>query len=151
MRKTTMKDTMKGERSYSELIEIPSYEERLRYLKLGGTVGFTTFGSHRYLNQALYKCPEWLNIRHEIIIRDNGCDLACVDYPIYSMPVIHHINPISIDDVLKKRFKVFDPENLICCSFKTHEFLHYGKHIEDYLREQCFIERKANDTCPWRN
>lgn len=134
-------------RSYSELIKIPSFQERFKYLNLDGFVGETTFGGHRYLNQTLYQTEQWKKTRREVIFRDNGCDLAHEDYPIQKSIYIHHINPITIDDILKERPCVFDLENLICTSFKTHNAIHYGS--EDLLPKR-LIEREKNDTCLWR-
>lgn len=135
-------------KSYSELIKIDSFEERFKYLSLVGIVGETTFGGHRYLNQILYQTDKWKkDTRREVILRDNGCDLAHEDYPIQGSIYIHHINPITIDDILEERPCVFDLENLISTSFRTHNGIHYG--TEDLLLKG-FVERKKNDTCPWR-
>lgn len=135
-------------RSYSELITIPDYAERFRYLSLKGTVGDATFGSHRYLNQLLYKMPEWKRIRRDVIIRDNACDLAHSDYLIMSQPAyVHHINPISIDDIVNRNPKVFDMDNLITTVFTTHQAIHYG---DINLLPSVPVERKPNDTCPWK-
>ena len=135
-------------RSYSELIKIPSFEERFRYLQLKGYVGDATFGSHRHLNQTLYRNPEWRSVRNKVILRDNGCDLAHPDFEIQGQAAyVHHINPITIEDILKKRSIVFDLDNLITVSFQTHQAIHYG--AEDLL-PKLPIERKPNDTCPWR-
>lgn len=134
-------------KSYSELIKIKTFEDRFNYVSLSGIVGETTFGGHRYLNQILYQTEKWKRTRREIIIRDNGCDLAHEDYPILGSVYIHHINPITIDDILKKRPCVFDLDNLICVSFRTHNAIHYGS--EDLLGKGP-IDRKKNDTCPWR-
>lgn len=134
-------------RSYSELIQLPSFKERFDYLCLNGTVSEQTFGGHRYLNQTLYHSPLWKSTRRHIIIRDNGCDLGDEDHPIYGMAIIHHINPITMEDIVRQRFCVFDPENLICVSFDTHNALHYG---DDHMLKEDYKERKKNDTCPWR-
>lgn len=134
-------------KSYSELITFNSFEDRFDYLKLPGTVGSPTFGSHRYINQRLYQSRRWKSARREVILRDDGCDLACSDYPIYEGVYIHHINPISLEDILKECACVFDPENLICVSFRTHNALHYSSKE---LITKSFIARKKNDTCPWR-
>lgn len=134
-------------RSYSELINLETFEERYMYLLLSGGVGNPTFSGHRYLNQKFYNDPEWKKIRREIIIRDEGCDLGHKDYPISSEILIHHLNPITIDDILYKRSCIFDSENLICVSFKTHNAIHYGN--KNYLRKEVVV-RKQNDTCPWR-
>lgn len=137
-------------KTYSELITIPTFEGRFEYLKLNGRVGETTFGSKRYLNQILYKTDEWLSIRDKIIIRDNGCDLGISDREIKRplKVLVHHINPITIEDVLIGDPKVFDPENLITIMHMTHEAVHYGN--EDLLIKDP-VERFKNDTCPWRH
>lgn len=132
---------------YSELILIPSFEERFEYLKLSGQVGFETFGGHRYLNQVLYRSSDWKDTRREVIIRDNGFDLAHEDYPIKGNIYVHHINPITIDDILDRKDCVFDPEYLISTSLNTHNALHYGN--EDTIKNR-YVERKRNDTCLWR-
>lgn len=133
---------------YSELIAIPKFEDRLEYLNLSGVVGIETFGFHRYLNQVLYHSGEWRSLRNKIITRDDGCDLAHEDYPLCSGNIlIHHINPITIEDVRNRRDCVFDPENLICCSYKIHRFVHYG--VTDPNME-VYKPRKENDTCPWK-
>lgn len=134
-------------KSYDELSKLPTFIERFNYLKLNGSVGIQTFGSERYLNQALYKCREWKSIRNKVIIRDNGCDIGCDDRPISDRILVHHINPITIDDVLNRRSCVFDEQNLICVSHSTHNAIHYSdarQLIEDYT------ERKPNDTSPWK-
>lgn len=134
-------------KTYSELILLPTFKERFDYLKLDGVVGRETFGFDRYANQALYKSPEWRKTRRDIILRDKGCDLAIPDRVIFGKILIHHINPISIDDILNRDPKVFDPENLICVQFETHNAIHYGDEGLLFLGLQ---ERKPNDTCPWR-
>lgn len=137
-----------GIKSYSELITLPTFEERFEYLRLNGTVGSETFGHDRYLNQTLYRSPEWKRFRHKIIIRDNGCDLACEGYEIYEKVLIHHINPITIKDILERNPMVFDPENVVCTILNTHNAIHYG---DDSLIIKTPIQRHKNDTCPWRN
>lgn len=134
-------------KTYSELITIPTYEERFEYLRCNSAVGKETFGFDRYLNQVLYNSMDWKRLRRKIIIRDNGCDLAFEGYTIYSKIIIHHINPISLDDIMKERSIVFDPENLVCVSFSTHNAIHYG---DASLLSTGPIERTPNDTCPWR-
>lgn len=133
-------------KTYGELILLKTFEERYQYLKLKGLVGFETFGGKRWMNQVLYSSGEWKKIRREIIIRDDGCDLGCRDCRIFGMVYVHHINPITIDDILERSRCVFDPDNLICVSFKTHNAIHYGN--EELQTKP--IERKPNDTCPWR-
>ena len=135
-------------RTYSELITIPTFEERFEYLQLKGSVGKDTFGYDRYLNQVLYRSPEWKRLRNQIIIRDGGCDLACDGYDIYDKVLIHHLNPITVEDVLARSRKVFDPDNLVCVSHSTHNAIHYGD--VDLLVTGPIIRTK-NDTCPWRH
>lgn len=135
-------------RTYSELITIPTFIERFNYLKLDGAVGIETFGYDRYLNQILYRTAEWKRFRNEIIIRDNGCDLGCDGYEIKGQRIlVHHINPITVEDVLNRTKKVFDPENAITTILNTHNAIHYG---DDDLLLVGPIDRKPNDTCPWR-
>ena len=135
-------------RTYSELITIPTFEERFEYLQLKGSVGKDTFGYDRYLNQVLYRSPEWKRLRNQIIIRDCGCDLACEGYDIHRKVLIHHLNPITVEDVLTRSRKVFDPDNLVCVSHNTHNAIHYGD--VDLLVTGPIIRTK-NDTCPWRH
>ena len=135
-------------KSYRELIKIPTFEERFEYLKIGAGVGESTFGSKRYLNQILYKTDEWLSVRDKIIVRDKGCDLGIPDREIIGGRIlVHHINPITIEDILNRDPKVFDPNNLTTISHMTHEAVHYGN--EDLLIKDP-IERRPNDTCLWR-
>ena len=134
-------------KSYLELIQFPTYRERYEYLKMSGGIGIVTFGSDRYLNQMFYHDPEWLAIRDRVIIRDNGMDLAIQGREIISVIYVHHINPITKDDVLTRDPKLFDLNNLICCSLKTHNAIHYGNKSSLVLDP---IERKPNDTCPWK-
>ena len=132
---------------YSELITLPTFIERFRYLKLDGSVGMDTFGHDRWLNQVLYRSPEWKRFRNGIIIRDNGCDLGCADRPIFGKILIHHINPLTIEDVLNRDPKIFDEENVISTILLTHNALHYG---DESILYQEPITRKPNDTCPWK-
>lgn len=140
-----MKSSIK---TYSQLILIPSFIERYRYLRLGGKAGDITFGNERYLNQILYKSPEWKRFRRDILIRDNGCDLGVDGYMINTVPIIHHINPITVKDITERNFCVFDPENVITVSRRTHNAIHYGD--EELLTIDNIIERRPNDTIPWR-
>ncbi len=132
---------------YSELITIPTFIERYRYLKIGGRVGADTFGHDRYLNQILYHSDEWLEFRDEIIVRDNGCDLACLGFELLDRILVHHINPISVEDVLRRDPKIFDPENVISTCLNTHNAIHYGDESKLVLLPN---ERTKYDTCPWR-
>ena len=135
-------------RSYEELITLPTFEERLRYLLLHGTVAEDKFGYTRQLNQILYKSNEWKRLRNQIILRDKGCDLGIDGFEIPSRALIHHINPISLDDVMHRRPNVFDPNNLITTVLSTHEIIHYGS--ESDISNFFYQERSANDTSPWR-
>ena len=134
-------------RTYSEVIKLPTFAERLDLLSLSAKVGAETFGEDRYLNQLLYHDPEWRRIRKFVISRDGGCDLACPDLPIMDRVYIHHINPITSKDILDRSRNVFDMENLICVSFDTHQLIHYGVQ-SDKLKTP--VVRTENDTCPWR-
>lgn len=137
-------------KTYLELIEIPEFLDRFLYLKLDGYVGDQTFGGRRYLNQILYQSQEWKDLKQRIIIRDNGCDLSHPDWPINGRAIyVHHLNPITIEDILERRPCVFDPNNLVCCSFDTHQAIHYGN--KDSMKKNEVVVRKPNDTCPWRN
>lgn len=144
-RNMTMK--MTTYKTYSELIKFSSFEDRFNYLCLIGIIGEMTFGGHRHLNQVLYQSEQWKRTRREVILRDDGCDLAHEDYPIGGSVYIHHINPISIEDILEERPCVFDLENLVCVSFKTHNAIHYGS---EELLSKGLVIRTKNDTCPWR-
>lgn len=135
-------------RTYSELIKLPTFEERYNYLKLGGNVGEETFGFDRYLNQIFYKDPEWLNIRDKVIIRDNGCDLGISGREINKRVLVHHMNPITKDDILSRSKYLLDPEYLICTTKNTHDAIHYG---DESILIKNPIERIKNDTCPWRH
>lgn len=136
-------------RTYSELITIPTFEERFRYLKLGGRVGEETFGFDRYLNQIFYTSNEWRDIRNHVIVRDYGCDLAMLDreIPQGTKILVHHMNPITVDDILKRSEYLLDPEFLISTIKNTHDAIHYG---DESLLMLAPIERRPNDTCPWR-
>lgn len=134
-------------RTYSELITIPDYYDRFEYLKLGGRVGAETFGYDRWLNQIFYTSKEWLNFRWKIIERDNACDLAFEGYDIYKGLVVHHISPITKEDIINRTPKLFDPENLVCVASLTHKAIHYG---DRKLLPKPLIIRTKNDTCPWK-
>lgn len=135
-------------KSYREMILLPTFLERFEYLRLKGSVGEATFGSRRYLNQALYRIPEWKSVRNKVIIRDNSCDLAHPDYEVLKPPVyVHHINPITIEDILNRDPKVLDMNNLVTTTFNTHQAIHYG--LDDSFKRS-LTERTPNDTCPWK-
>ena len=135
-------------KSYSELLTLKTFNERYRYLRLGGTVGSDTFGFDRYLNQMFYRSLDWKRIRDEVIIRDNGCDLGIVGYEIYGKIIIHHMNPISMQDIKAGSDVLLDPEYLITTTQNTHNAIHYG---DISLLSQEPIRRSKNDTCPWRH
>ena len=136
-----------GIRTYSELITLPTFEERYRYLKLTGRVGEDTFGFDRYLNQIFYQSDEWKSIRDYVIVRDGGCDLGIPDREIYGRILVHHMNPIRQEDILRRSKFLLDPEYLICTIKNTHDAIHYG---DESLLILAPIERMKNDTCPWR-
>lgn len=135
-------------RTYSELITLPTFIERFEYLKLSGRVGEETFGGKRYLNQILYGTDRWIRLRNNIIVRDNGCDLGIRDREIMIRITVHHIDPITVDDVVYGNPKVWDPENLITSSDITHKAIHYGS--SNILIKEPTI-RKEYDTCPWKH
>jgi len=136
-------------RTYSELIRYATFDERFNYLKLHGHVAGETFGADRYLNQKFYHSKEWKELRQKIILRDNGCDLGFPGYEIHGNIYVHHINPLTIDDLSVLFTMACDPENLICVSYETHNAIHYG--TEEYLKAKNIADRTPNDTCPWRN
>lgn len=139
---------MKTIKTYSELIELPTFEERYNYLKLNGRVGEETFGFDRYINQRFYqKDEEWLRVRDYVIFRDNGCDLGIEGRDIHGKIIVHHMNPITKEDIIKRTKYLLDPEYLICTVKNTHDAIHYG---DENLLIKDPIKRTKNDTCPWR-
>lgn len=134
-------------RTYSELITLPTFEERFEYLQLNGAVGEETFGFDRYLNQVFYRSRRWKLIRDSIIIRDNGCDLGVEGYDIYGKIIIHHMNPLSIRDIEHESDYLLNPEFLISTTLNTHNAIHYG---DKNLLITAPVERRKNDTCPWK-
>ena len=134
-------------RSYSELMQFDTFKERFEYLKLNGLVGRETFGSSRWVNQRFYTSIPWREFRRQIIIRDQGCDLAIPGFDIHSRGIIHHINPIEYDDIVYSTDCLMDPENSILVSFDTHQAIHYG---DISIAPQEPIIRSPNDTCPWK-
>lgn len=140
--------TTKIIRTYSELKELKTFEERFKYLKLRGVVGAETFGFDRYFNQKFYTTTEWKHLRNHIIVRDFGCDLGCEDHEIFGQRiVIHHMNPIDLEDIEKKSDFLLNPEFLITTIHSTHNAIHYG---DESLIITAPIERRRNDTCPWK-
>lgn len=134
-------------KSYRELLSFSTFKERYEYLRLNGIVAQETFGYERCLNQTLYRSKEWKSFRQQIIIRDYGCDLALDGYTIYGKILIHHLNPITVKDVTDRSSAVFDPDNVVCVSFDTHNAIHYG---DASLLITLPPERTKNDTCPWK-
>lgn len=136
-------------KTYSELITFSTFEERYKYLRLGGKVGEDTFGFDRYLNQSFYKSDEWLSVRNKVITRDLGCDLGCVDREIPEGVTIfiHHMNPITKNDILDRTELLLNPEYLITTIKRTHDAIHYG---DDNLIFTGLVERSKNDTCLWK-
>ncbi len=146
----TMKNqTRTNIRTYSELMQLSTFKERYEYLRLGGRVGEETFGFDRYLNQLFYKSPEWLAVRNKVIVRDNGCDLGIPGREIRGSKIlIHHMNPITVQDIVERSDFLLNPEYLICTVKNTHDAIHYG---DSELLYEDPIERSENDTCPWRH
>ena len=134
-------------RTYSELTAIPTFEGRYNYLKLSCKVGEETFGFDRYLNQSFYKSQEWISLRNQIIVRDNGCDLGIEGREIHGRILIHHMNPITKEDILRRSKFLLDPEYLISTTKTTHDAIHYS---DEKLIMKAPIERTRNDTCPWK-
>lgn len=134
-------------KTYTELMLLPTFEDRFRYLFIGGGVADETFGWQRYLNQQFYSSKEWRKFRREIILRDSCCDLGCKDRLIRYRPIIHHINPITPEDLVYRRECLMDPENVITTYKQTHDAIHYGSI--DYAKP-IFTDRRPNDTSPWR-
>ena len=134
-------------RTYSELIQLSTFEERFNYLKLHGDVGRETFGFDRYLNQRFYKSKEWNQVRDRVIVRDFGCDLACEDIPISGQIIVHHMNPFTVEELERNPSILLDPEFLICVSLDTHNAIHYGD--SSILKKNVIVERKPNDTKLW--
>ena len=135
-------------RSYEALIRIPTFLERFEYLKLDGKVGESTFGYERYLNQVFYSSPEWRRFRNEVIIRDMGLDLGIEGHDIFDRIEIHHINPITIEDIEKNSPLLMDMDNVICTSSRTHKAIHYG---DSSLLPKDPVIRRPNDMCPWKD
>lgn len=134
-------------KTYSELSRLKTFEERYQYLRLNGSVGRDTFGFDRYLNQVFYRSQKWKSIRNRVIIRDNGCDLGIKGREINGRILIHHMNPISLDDIVNESDLLLDPEYLICTVHSTHNAIHYG---DENLLILDPIVRSKNDTCPWK-
>lgn len=134
-------------RTYQELMSFPTFLERYRYLRIGGRVGDTTFGFDRWLNQQLYRSPEWKRIRREVVLRDDACDLACAGFELFDNVLVHHMNPITPEDIVHRMESVLNPDYLITVSYRTHQAIHYGDESLLPIEPE---ERRPNDTCPWR-
>lgn len=134
-------------RTYSELITNDLFLDRYNYLKLTGQVGIDTFGLDRYLNQSLYRSRRWNNVRNQVILRDNGCDLGVDGYDIFGKIIVHHMNPLTVEEIEEDSDDIYDPEFLICVSHITHNAIHYG---DEHLLPVLPVERMRNDTCPWK-
>ena len=135
-------------KKYSELILLPTFEERYKYLQLNGVIGDETFGFDRYINQMFYRSQEWRQVRDYVIVRDNGCDLGIEGHEIRGKILIHHMNPIGIKDIKQVNKFLLDPEYLITTMLSTHNAIHYG---DESLLVKDPIERSKNDTCPWKH
>lgn len=135
-------------RTYSELVLLPTFKERYEYLRLNSVIGKETFGFDRYVNQKFYKSKEWKTVRDLVIIRDNGCDLGIEGFDIYGKIFIHHMNPIMLGDIQNATEFLLNPEYLISTTFDTHNAIHYG---DSSLLITTPVERKKNDTCPWKH
>lgn len=135
-------------RTYSELITLPTFEERYNYLRLGGRVGDETFGFDRWLNQQFYqRNPKWKKVRDFVILRDNGCDLGVEGYEIHGPIIVHHMNPVLTEDIVNESEYLLDPEFLISTVHRTHNAIHYG---DEGLLPRLPITRTKNDMCPWK-
>lgn len=132
-------------KTYSELVKIDSFTDRIRYLQTKNAVGMYTYGGLRSINQTFYHSSDWRKIRNQIILRDRGNDLAFEDRPINGRIYIHHIEPITVDDIVNRTERLVDPNNLVCVSFNTHQMIHFVEDIPEPYRE-----RTKNDTIPWR-
>lgn len=134
-------------RTYTELLRLPTFEDRLRYASIGGEVGGVTFGGHRILNQDFYRSSEWKRVRDFVLVRDNGRDLAIPDRLIVDKIIVHHLNPIMVEDLGENYELLLDPEFLVCVSHETHNLIHYG--VEEIVPVE-YHQRFQNDTCPWK-
>lgn len=129
------------------MLSIPTFKERVEYLQIPGFLGEETFGGFRWVNQDFYKSKEWKDVRRRIIVRDCGCDLAIDGREISDRIIVHHINPLDLDSIVHSDLSLFDPENLVCVSYDTHNIIHFG-NIENLSLDP--VVRKPNDTCPWK-
>lgn len=134
-------------RTYTEMMKLPTFEARFKYCDMSGNVGEETFGGSRWVNQVLYSSPEWKAFRRKIVLRDQGCEFGLPGYEIQKYGTVHHLNPVTKDDIVNRRDCVFDPENAVLVSSDTHRFLHYGFGRVP-VKEP--VVRRENDTCPWK-
>lgn len=144
--KIRLNSVLEMTRCYSDLIGVREFEDRFDYLKLGGSVGHVTFGFDRYINQGFYASSEWRNVRRHVILRDQGCDLGVPGYEIHDALLVHHMNPMTSEDIIHEEEWIFDPDFLITTTARTHNAIHYGD--ASLLRVQ-FVERSRNDTRLW--
>lgn len=135
------------ERCYSDLIKLDSLKDRYEYCRIGQGVADETFGYERFLNQVFYKSYEWREVKRKVIIRDNGCEFGLKDYPILGQLIVHHLNPLTVEDITQRTRHLLDPEYLITVSYNTHNAIHYGSAD---LLPQDYIPRTPNDTCLWK-
>lgn len=133
-------------RRYSELRRIETFEDRFRYLSLAGQVGEATFGFDRWINQTFYRSREWKLVREQVIVRDNGCDLGIDGYEIHSRLLIHHMNPLTQDQIRHGDDSIIDPQYLITTTHQTHNAIHYG---DESLLPRPFVPRRRGDTKLW--
>ena len=134
-------------RTYNDLRQCKTFEERFNYLKLKGSVGEETFGFDRWINQQFYRSVEWRRVRNEVILRDNGCDMGDQNHPIKGRIIIHHMNPVKKEDFDQNPEILLDPSQLVCVSHNTHNAIHYG---DENLLPKEWSPRQPNDTCPWK-
>ena len=135
-------------RTYNELAALHNLSDRFRYLKLDGAVGNLTFGGHRELNQIFYRSPEWRTFRNRVILRDHGCELGLEPFEILTPIYIHHLNPLTVEDIVNRSPNLFDMNNAVCCSYDMHQAIHYGDL--SVVSRYSLDERHAGDTCPWK-
>ena len=135
-------------RSYSELSRLRTFDERFRYLLLAGSVGVETFGFDRYVNQRFYRSEEWKHVRNIVIARDNGCDLGIEGRDINGRVYVHHMNPMSLEQINDHMDLILDPEYLVCVTFATHNAIHY---VDESYITLAPVERQPNDMCPWKH
>jgi hypothetical protein len=134
-------------RTYSELSKLDTFADRFKYLAVRSSVGMSTFGFERYLNQRFYTSSEWRKLRSHVIVRDNACDLGVLGHDIFEKVIIHHMNPMAVDDIVHSNDSILDPEYLITTTLRTHNAIHYGD--DSILKDKSFVDRKPGDTKLW--